>query len=52
MNDPVPRPIELQPADVHNLALEANVHPPDWTNPTPQERYNLVVIGAGTAGLV
>ena len=29
-----------------------NVHPPGWKNPAPAERYNLVVIGAGTAGLV
>jgi pyruvate/2-oxoglutarate dehydrogenase complex dihydrolipoamide dehydrogenase (E3) component len=26
--------------------------PEDWTNPEPAGRYNLVVIGAGTAGLV
>ena len=32
--------------------LRANVHPPDWVNPTPRDRYHLVVIGAGTAGLV
>ena len=32
--------------------LLANVHPPDWVNPTPRDRYHLVVIGAGTAGLV
>lgn len=43
---------ELQPFDEHNQALAANVHPPDWVNPTPSGRYNLVVIGAGTAGLV
>lgn len=42
----------VSPRDEHNLALVANVHPPDWTNPTPGPRYNLVVIGAGTAGLV
>ena len=36
----------------HDARLTANVHPPDWRNPTPQGRYNLVVIGAGTAGLV
>ena len=30
----------------------ANVHPPDWVNPPTSARYNLVVIGAGTAGLV
>ncbi len=44
--------IQLQPFDTHNQALADNVHPPDWTNPTPSGRYNLVVIGAGTAGLV
>lgn len=42
----------LQPDDVHNRALVANVHPPDWKAPQPAGRYNLVVIGAGTAGLV
>ncbi|MEO7713152.1 MAG: mercuric reductase [Gemmatimonadaceae bacterium] len=30
----------------------ANVHPADWQNPSPAGRYHLVVIGAGTAGLV
>ena len=29
-----------------------NVRPPKWVNPKPAGRYNLVVIGAGTAGLV
>ena len=24
----------------------------DWVNPTPEGRYNLVVVGGGTAGLV
>lgn len=43
---------ELDPDDEHNRALEANVHPRDWPNPEPARRYNLVVIGAGTAGLV
>jgi len=43
---------QLEPRDEFNLQLESNVHPPDWTNPKPQGRYNLVVIGAGTAGLV
>lgn len=28
------------------------VHPPEWRNPTASGRYNLVVVGAGTAGLV
>ena len=44
--------IPLQPHDEHNRKLESHVHPPDWVNPTPSGRYNLVVIGAGTAGLV
>lgn len=30
----------------------AHVHPPDWVNPKPAACYDLVVIGAGTAGLV
>ena len=40
------------PRDSHNARLEKAVHPVDWTNPTPKDRYHLVVIGAGTAGLV
>src|SRR5712692_6942062 len=40
------------PLDAHNRALLDNVHPPGWVNPEPAQRYNLVVIGAGTAGLV
>ncbi|NNM87260.1 MAG: mercuric reductase [Phycisphaerae bacterium] len=42
----------LAPWDTHNQLLAANVHPLDWANPTPKPRYDLVVIGAGTAGLV
>jgi len=45
-------PVVVQPWDEHNQMLVANVHPPDWVNPDPAPRYNLVVIGAGTAGLV
>ncbi len=29
-----------------------NVRPPDWRNPQPADRYGLVIIGGGTAGLV
>ncbi|MCA9107480.1 MAG: FAD-dependent oxidoreductase, partial [Planctomycetales bacterium] len=31
---------------------DAAVAPSDWVNPRPADRYHLVVIGAGTAGLV
>src|SRR5680860_176780 len=40
------------PQDQYNQELVNNVHPPQWRNPTPSGRYNLVIIGAGTAGLV
>jgi len=43
---------ELFPRDEHNESLIRNLHPPDWKNPDPAPRYNLVVVGAGTAGLV
>jgi pyruvate/2-oxoglutarate dehydrogenase complex dihydrolipoamide dehydrogenase (E3) component len=46
----MPEPVE--PLDEHNRKLLANVHPPSWVNPEPAPRYHLVVIGAGTAGLV
>ncbi|KAF4515797.1 hypothetical protein B566_EDAN000032 [Ephemera danica] len=42
----------MLPDDEHNQRLIANVHPSDWVNPEPSGRYNLVVIGAGTAGLI
>lgn len=42
----------LNPLDEYNRKLQSSVHPTDWVNPTPSGRYNLVVIGAGTAGLV
>lgn len=44
--------IEVLPKDEHNVTLVGNVHPSDWNNPEPARRYNLVVLGAGTAGLV
>ncbi|MDB4460860.1 FAD-dependent oxidoreductase, partial [bacterium] len=43
---------QLTPLDQHNRFLESNVHPSDWKNPVPASNYHLVVIGAGTAGLV
>ncbi|MBW4528224.1 MAG: mercuric reductase [Phormidium tanganyikae FI6-MK23] len=42
----------ISPLDVHNELLISHVHPIDWVNPQPREQYDLVVIGAGTAGLV
>jgi pyruvate/2-oxoglutarate dehydrogenase complex dihydrolipoamide dehydrogenase (E3) component len=42
----------LLPEDRYNKALVENVHPTAWPNPQPAPRYNLVVVGAGTAGLV
>jgi len=42
----------MLPDDEHNQRLVANVHPSDWVNPEPSGRYNIVVIGAGTAGLI
>ena len=42
----------IAPLDEPNARLLANVHPPEWRNPAPRDRYHLVVIGAGTAGLV
>lgn len=42
----------VSPQDEHNRTLVENVHPRNWVNPEPTERYNIVVIGAGTAGLV
>ncbi|MCL7419689.1 MAG: mercuric reductase [Methylobacter sp.] len=55
--NPVDQPVierlpQTSPADAFNQELVRNVHPLDWLNPKPAGRYNLVVIGAGTAGLV
>jgi pyruvate/2-oxoglutarate dehydrogenase complex dihydrolipoamide dehydrogenase (E3) component len=51
MEKPQTSPL-AQPWDEPNQALLHNVHPGDWVDPEPTGRYNLVVIGAGTAGLV
>lgn len=45
------KPLML-PDDEHNRTLLENVHPSTWVNPDSTGRYNLVVIGAGTAGLI
>ena len=54
--DPNYRPTALDEmtiaGDRYDQQLIDNCHPPGWVNPTPARKYNLVVIGAGTAGLV
>lgn len=40
------------PGDAHDKILVENCHPLSWINPTPAKKYNMVVIGGGTAGLV
>lgn len=47
-----PQSVLVSPEDEFNRTLVENVHPQAWVNPKPSGRYNLVVIGAGTAGLV
>ena len=42
----------MLPDDEYNRELIENVHPSNWVNPEPVGRYNIVVIGAGTAGLI
>ncbi len=44
--------IKMEPQDEWNRLLIDNVHPPTWQNPTPNGRYNLIVLGAGTGGLI
>ncbi|WP_310421791.1 mercuric reductase [Chamaesiphon sp. VAR_48_metabat_135_sub] len=43
---------KILPMDGYNQQLIEYVHPNDWVNPQPADIYDLVVIGAGTAGLV
>jgi pyruvate/2-oxoglutarate dehydrogenase complex dihydrolipoamide dehydrogenase (E3) component len=52
MTDSIFKRVTVLPIDEYNQQLVSFVHPPDWINPTPAPRYDLVVIGAGTAGLV
>lgn len=42
----------LLPDDEYDRTLAENVHPSNWMNPDPTGRYNIVVLGAGTAGLI
>ncbi|HEV7298021.1 MAG TPA: mercuric reductase [Tepidisphaeraceae bacterium] len=43
---------QLLPDDLHDRVTAANTHPAGWRNPAPADRYDLVVVGGGTAGLV
>jgi hypothetical protein len=45
-------PSATLPQDAHERQRLDNVHPSKWRNPPPARCYNLVVVGAGTAGLV
>ena len=38
--------------DKSDAQLVNHVHPPNWRNPPPASKYDLVVLGGGTAGLV
>ena len=38
--------------DEHNRELLSRVHPEEWRSPEPCAMYNLLVVGAGTAGLI
>lgn len=38
--------------DRYDRQLIENCHPANWTNPTAGGKYNVVVLGGGTAGLV
>lgn len=42
----------MKARDAHEEKRLANVRPAGWQNPEPAPRYNLLVIGGGTAGLV
>src|SRR5258705_10520371 len=49
--EPTPFDKMLAVDDAHDKQFLENCRPPRWVNPTPPKKYNLVVIGAGTAGL-
>jgi pyruvate/2-oxoglutarate dehydrogenase complex dihydrolipoamide dehydrogenase (E3) component len=44
--------VTVPPMDEYNQKLVSYLHPSDWVNPQPASSYNLVVIGAGPAGLI
>lgn len=45
-------PSSTAPQDADERERLSNVHPAGWRNPQPSNPYRLVVVGAGTAGLV
>lgn len=47
-----PEEPRIRPDDEHNRCLLEQVHPPDWVDPEPHPRYDLVVVGGGSGGLV
>ena len=44
--------IQIAPLDELNQEWISQAHPPDWQNPQANGRYNMLVIGGGSAGLV
>jgi pyruvate/2-oxoglutarate dehydrogenase complex dihydrolipoamide dehydrogenase (E3) component/uncharacterized membrane protein YdjX (TVP38/TMEM64 family) len=50
--EPTPFDKMILTSDFHDKQLVENCHPPGRLNPTPSGKYNLVVLGGGTAGLV
>ncbi len=47
-----PDDLGIFPLDEANRTLLGHVHPANWVNPQPEPIYNMVVIGAGTGGLI
>ncbi len=43
---------QLQEHSIHDQMLVERVHPTHWKNPEPASCYSMVVVGAGTAGLI
>jgi pyruvate/2-oxoglutarate dehydrogenase complex dihydrolipoamide dehydrogenase (E3) component len=44
--------LDVLPRDRHNETLAQHVRPKDWVNPAGEGVYNVVVLGAGSAGLI
>jgi pyruvate/2-oxoglutarate dehydrogenase complex dihydrolipoamide dehydrogenase (E3) component len=42
----------LLAVDAHDERRLSLVHPPEWVDPVAKDKYDLVVLGAGTGGLV